>query len=98
MAVMVGLWQKFSITTTQVNLCPYPNFTRNQLKIHLIIVIKIFCHRLTITAISWPPPGFHNFFTLAILYRAAGLDHTFYLQLEWLDLSLTQGMKVAGKC
>jgi len=27
---------------------------------------------MTITAICWPPPGFHNIITLAILCRAAG--------------------------
>ena len=29
MAVMVNVWQKFLIAAIQVNLCPYPSFTRN---------------------------------------------------------------------
>ena len=47
-----------------------------------IVVIKIFCHRSTITAISWLPIGFHNFFTLAILYRAARLGRTLFYSLN----------------
>ena len=41
MAVIVGLWQNFLITTIQVKLCTYPNFTRNQHKIQLNC-LKIF--------------------------------------------------------
>jgi len=49
----------------------HSSFTRNQHKIQLNYCYLIFFlyKRSTITAISWLPPGFHNFFTLAILCR-----------------------------
>ena len=84
-SVMVGLSQIFQFRSWSIcvlisaSLGNSTKFTR--------IIIKIFCHRPTITAISWPPPGFHNFFILAILCRGC---HTWphpFLQLEWLFLS-----------
>ena len=53
-----------------------------------LLLLKFFCLRPTITAISWPPPGFHNFFTLAILcsYGCQTGPHLF-LQFEGLFLS-----------
>ena len=56
-------------------------------KLIWIVTFTIFYHTLTITTISWLPLGFHNFFTLAFLCRAARLGRTFLLQLEWLFLS-----------
>jgi len=60
------------------NSSPYPSFTRNSPE---LLLLK-FCHRPTITAISWPPPGFHNFFTLAILCTAARFGRTLSYSLN----------------
>ena len=57
---------KVLIMNIQVNLCI---LTRNQHRIHLNCRYENFCPWPT--AISWLPPVFHNFFTLAFLHRAA---------------------------
>ena len=54
--------------------------------------LRIKKHRPTITVISWPPPGLHNFFTLAILCRAARLGCTLFYSLNgcfWVDICNT---------
>ena len=84
MAVMVVLWQKILIKTIQVNFVLIPSEVGMRTQNELNCFYYNFCHRPIITAISWLPPGFHNFFMLAILCRASRLGHTFFLQLEWL--------------
>jgi len=74
---MVSLWQKFSTTKIQVNLCPHPSFPRNQNKIHLNLLLLY----------SLLPPGFHSFFTLAILCRAAKLGHTLFTARMAVDFT-----------
>ena len=86
MAVMVGLWKNF-YNNNQFNLLPHLSFTRNQYKLMWIIAIEFFCHKPTITAISWPPPGFYNFFTLC---KAARLGYTFFYSLNgcfWVNFT-----------
>jgi len=75
MAVMVGLWQNFIITIVSSSQLHKESAQNSP---ELVVAIKSFCHTPTITAISWMPSGFHNFFTLAILCRAARLGHTFF--------------------
>jgi len=79
MAVMVGLWQKFTI---QVNFVLIPSEAGIKTHWPELLLLNFFCHRPTIAAISWPPLGFHNFFTLAILCRTARLGHTLVYSLN----------------
>ena len=45
-----------------MNFVPIPSEAGMEQHKFTYIVIKIFCHWPTITAISWLPPVFHNFF------------------------------------
>ena len=61
MTVMVYVDGKILITTIQVNLCCL--ILGISTKFTWIVVTKILPSTYTITAISWPPLWFHNFFS-----------------------------------
>ena len=86
MTVIVGLWQKNLIATTKW-ICADPSEVgMRQHRLTWIVVINRFCLRPTITAISWSPPRFHNFFTLAILHRTARLGRTLFYSLHYMAI------------
>ena len=70
--------------TIQMNFVLIPSEAGIRTQIDMNCYYQNFCHRLIITTISWPPPEFHNFFTLALLYSAARLGHTLFFYTTWM--------------
>jgi len=66
----------------KVNFVLIPSEAGMRTQIDLNCVMKNFYHGVIITAISWPPPGFYNFFTLAIFCTAARLGCTLFHSLN----------------
>jgi len=77
------------ITTIQINfVLILSEAGMRQHKFTWIVIIKFFFHWPKITAISLPPPVFHNFFMLDILHRTAPF---FTAWLFWVDIIYLHG-------